>query len=257
MDLDNPSTQQTNIFDNMPAKQAFWIGFVTAILSIGTLGFVVLGSCMLNGGCSIQNVEDQDDDVLADELVKDEAQVAPTILAGVPTVTESDHMLGDKNAPITIITYTDFQCPYCGRFNPTMEQVLEEYNGQVRWVQRDFPLSFHANAKSAANAAECAGEQGKYWEYGDKLFENQSSFSEDYYIELAKGLGLNEKSFTECVQSDKYASAIEAETQAGAAAGVSGTPGSFIIDQQGNATPIKGALPFETIAGALDGMLGK
>ncbi|MFA6132037.1 MAG: thioredoxin domain-containing protein [Patescibacteria group bacterium] len=97
------------------------------------------------------------------------ADVSGTLAA----VTESDHIAGSGD--ITIVTYTDFQCPYCQGFDATMQQVLKDYSGKVRWVLRDFPLSFHDQAENAAEAAECAGEQGKYWEYAVALFQNQDS----------------------------------------------------------------------------------
>lgn len=257
MSFENTNTQTKSVFDAIQSKQAFWIGFVTAILSIGTLGFIILGSCVLSGDCSFERKEVEEVVELDEKnAVGNGEATAPVVVTGVPLVTEADHIQGDANAEITIITYTDFECPYCKRFHPTMKQVMEEYNGKVRWVLRDFPLSFHANAASAANAVECAGELGKYWEFTDKIFES-SELGKDAYVKIATDLGLNADTFTKCVDDNKYADSIDTEADGGAAAGVSGTPASFIIDKQGNATPIKGALPFDSIASALDGMIGK
>jgi len=88
-------------------------------------------------------------------------------------VTSSDHITGTGD--ITIVTYTDFQCPYCESFDTTMQQIMKDYSGKVKWVLRNFPLSFHDQAQNAAEAAECAGDQGKYWEYAEALFQNQGS----------------------------------------------------------------------------------
>lgn len=254
--MDSPQTK--SFFDALPSKQAFWLGFVTAILALGTLGFILLGSCVLGGDCSVKGLAGAANaqDSGSAELAAAAAEAIPTPTAtGVPAVTETDHIRGNKDAAITIIEYSDFQCPYCSRFHPTMLQVMDEYTDSVRWVFRHFPLSFHQEAIPAANAAECASEQGKFWEYADALFENQSSLGSEYYATLASNLGLNTTQWQDCFDTEKYKDVIEAQAQAGGAAGVSGTPGSFVIDQDGNAIPIKGALPFSSVAAAIDSVL--
>ncbi|MBI4437381.1 thioredoxin domain-containing protein [Candidatus Uhrbacteria bacterium] len=259
MDMDTHPHEHPHaktFFDVLPSRQAFWLGFVAAILTLGTLGFVVLGSCLLNGNCSADGLAVVSGDEKAAAPVKAAAADAqPAAATGVPVVTADDHIRGDVNAPVTIIEYSDFECPYCQRFHPTMQQVMAAYEGKVRWVLRSFPLSFHPNATPAALAAECAAEQGKYWEFADKLFENRDTLGDALYTQLATDLGLNVSSFSDCYTSEKYADKIQTQAQEGAAAGVSGTPGSFVIDADGNATPIKGALPFESVAAAIDAAL--
>ncbi|MBI4256545.1 DsbA family protein [Candidatus Uhrbacteria bacterium] len=250
-------SQTKSFFDALPSKQAFWLGFVTAILALGTLGFILLGSCVLGGDCSVEafRIADNEDSGTTAQVAIAEADVPAPTATGVPAVTEADHIRGNVDAPITIIEYSDFQCPYCSRFHPTMLQVMEEYTDSVRWVYRHFPLSFHPEATPAALAAECASEQGKFWEYADALFENQSSLGSEYYATLAADLGLNTTQWQDCFNTEKYNDVIEAQAQSGGAAGVSGTPGSFVIDQDGNAIPIKGALPFSSVAAAIDSVL--
>ncbi len=258
-ELQHPHTMHhaKNFFDVIPSKQAFWLGFVTAILSIGTIGFILLGSAVMRGDADgfAGLLADSNDDAGDDTADAAAADALPTTVTGVPVVTDSDHIRGDENAPVTIIEYSDFECPYCERFHPTMLEVMKNYDGKVRWVYRYFPLSFHPNAKPAALAAECAADQGKFWEFADQLFENRTSLGTDLYTKIATDLGLNLSTFNDCVTSEKYADLIEAEAQAGAAAGVSGTPGSFVIDKDGNAIPIKGALPYDSIAAAIDASL--
>lgn len=254
------NTPQTkSFFDALQPRQSFWLGFVTAILALGTLGFILLGSCVLGGDCSVEGFEgfaSATQDSGGDEQVAAAAAAVPEPTAtGVPAVTEADHIRGNQNAAITIIEYSDFQCPYCSRFHPTMLQVMDEYTDSVRWVFRHFPLSFHPEAVPAANAAECASEQGKFWEYADALFENQSTLGGELYATLASDLGLNSSKWQECYDAEKYTDVIDAQAQGGAAAGVSGTPGSFVIDADGNAIPIKGALPFSSVAAAIDSVL--
>jgi len=241
---------QQSFFDNLQPKTAFIFGIVLAVLGIGTLGFLMLGGCILKGDCPLPSAS-------GDKL---DAQAAPspsvpTAAADVPAVTDEDWIRGDKNAALTVIEYSDFQCPFCSRFHPTMQQVMKEYAGKVRWVYRHFPLSFHPEAQPAAEAAECAGEQGKFWEYGDKLIENQATLGAALYAKLAAELGLNKGKFQDCVDGKKYTTKVQAQAQSGAAAGVNGTPGSFVIDRDGNVQEIQGALPYESVKAVIDSML--
>lgn len=248
-------------FDLLQPKQAFVLGCISTLLMMGTLGFILLGAYVLQGGAEggrlvaegvgggDSNAEDTGKDNEADPLVP----VVPEPATGeVPGITESDHVVGNAKAPLTLIEYSDFQCPFCSRFHPTVKQVLEEYPNDVKVVYRHFPLSFHPNALPAAEASECAGEQGKFWEYADKLFENQSALGAELYIKLAADLGLNTDAFKTCLDSDKFLTHIQQDMQGGSSAGVSGTPGSFLIDADGNAQSIKGALPYSTVKSIID-----
>ena len=132
---------------------------------------------------------------------------------------------------------------------------MKTYNGKVRLIYRHFPLSFHPNAQPAALAAECASEQGKFWEFHDALFANQDKESDSYYTELAQTNKLDMKKFADCVSTKKYLSKIQAEASAGGAAGINGTPGTFLIGKDGSATPITGAVPVETLTAAIDKLL--
>jgi len=255
------STQPTkSFFDTMPPKTAFLVGFVTAILSIGTLGFVLLGSCMMNGGCTAVAVAQKADTTTTTTKTAAAGTTttqpsAPTAAGKVAVVDDSDHIRGDANAELTIIEYSDFQCPFCARFHPTMQQVMDEYDGQVRWVYRHFPLSFHPNAAPAAEASECASEQGKFWEFADALVENQDLLSDSYYSKLAGELGLDVNKFNDCLESDRGLTIVQNDEAEGASAGVTGTPGSFLIDKDGNAQAIKGALPYASVKAMIDAAL--
>jgi protein-disulfide isomerase len=168
--------------------------------------------------------------------------------------TDDDHVRGgdiDK-ADVVIIEYSDFECPFCSRHHPTMLQVMEEYGDKVAWVYRHFPLSFHPEAKPAALASECAAEQGKFWEYADALFENQTLLADGYYATLAGELGLNANKFNDCFDSAKYQAVVDADTASGAAAGVNGTPATFI-----NGQLVSGAVPFASLKTIIDAELAK
>ncbi len=248
-----------SFFDNFHPKTAFAMGFVTAILVLGTTGFVVLGGCLLSDGCDVGGLGGSSvananaPSPIVPSVPAADPEAAPS--GPIPAVSQADHIRGDINAPVLIIEYSDYQCPFCERFHPTMLQVMKEYEGKVSWIYRHFPLSFHPEAEPAAEAAECAGEQGKFWEYSDKLFENQASLGTAFYPKLAGDLGLNTGDFQKCLDSDKYLDVIRKQAQDGGTAGVTGTPGSFVIDKDGNATPIRGALPYASVKQMIDAAL--
>lgn len=237
--------------DTLQPRSAFYLGMVTAVLCLGTLGFLVLGGCLLKGSCDLPVSARAA--APAGDLAGDLPADVPS--APVPGVTDQDWVRGDKDAAVTVIEYSDFQCPFCSRFHPTMQQVMKDYDGKVRWVWRHFPLSFHPEAEPSAEAAECAGEQGKFWEYGDKLIENQATLGAALYTKLAADLGLNKSKFESCLSSDRNIAKVRAQATAGAGAGVTGTPGSFVIGADGEVQEIRGALPYESVKAAIEAAL--
>lgn len=172
----------------------------------------------------------------------------------VPEVTNDDHIRGNKNAKVTLIEYSDFECPFCGRFHPTAEQVLEEYGDDVAWVYRHFPLdSIHPKARPAALASECIAELGgedAFWEFADSVFGDQTQLND--LPALASSVGVNQNSFESCLDSDKYADVVEQDYQGGIGAGVTGTPGNFIVTEDGDTWFVPGAYPFEQITPYID-----
>jgi protein-disulfide isomerase len=171
-------------------------------------------------------------------------------LASALEVRSDDHVQGNPNAPVTIIEYSDLQCPYCASFDKTMRQVMENYGDDVRWVYRHFPLSsIHPYARAAAEASECAAEQGKFWEYADNIFDNQSSLSQNYLSSAAEQVGLNTAQFEDCLSSGKYSSQVSADYQEGLSLGVTGTPTSFINGQK-----VPGTLTYQQMQSILDSL---
>lgn len=182
----------------------------------------------------------------------------PETLKKAPKVTNDDRIRGNKNAEITLIEYSDFECPFCAQFHPTMQQVMKEYGDKVRWVYRHFPLSFHPNAQKAAEASECVAKQkgnDGFWAYGDKLFEENNKLGGRLTTETitssAQAVGVNMDAFQKCLDSGEMAAKVKAQMDGGTAAGISGTPGTIIMvgDQ---AELIPGALPFDQVKVALD-----
>ena len=159
---------------------------------------------------------------------------------------------GPKNAPVTIVEFSDFQCPFCGRVEPTLKQIEDEYKGKVRIVWKNQPLSFHPNAMPAAEAAMAAYEQGndKFWAMHDKLFANQTALGPQLYEQVAREIGLDVSKWKSSVESHAASAAIQADMSAGSAVGASGTPTFFI-----NGKRVVGALPFESFKQVIDAEL--
>jgi protein-disulfide isomerase len=152
---------------------------------------------------------------------------------------------GNPKAPVMIVEFADFQCPYCQQVEPTLKMVLAKNEGQVAISFRDMPLTqIHPLAQGAAEAARCAGEQGKFWEYHDALFANQNKLDKPGLLEQARSLKLDDKQFDSCLTSERYKTQIEQDAQDARHAGVNGTPAFFI-----NGVFLNGAQPeatFET-----------
>jgi protein-disulfide isomerase len=159
---------------------------------------------------------------------------------------------GPAGAPVTIVEFSDFQCPYCGREVPVIDRLMKEYDGKVRLVFRHFPLDFHPFAEKAAEAAVCAAEQGKFWELHDKMFSNQQKLAVDDLKGYAKSVGVDAAKFDKCLDSGEKKPQIDADQKAGTEAGVNGTPAFFI-----NGIFINGAQPYEQIKQTVDRELKK
>jgi protein-disulfide isomerase len=135
---------------------------------------------------------------------------------------------GNKNAPITVVEFSDFQCPYCARFAPTIDEVLKAYPNDVKFVYKDFPLSFHKQAKNAAKAARAAGEQGKFWEMHDLIFANFAKVNEVMFKDFATKLNLDMNKFLADFSGTKYDNLIQQDINLGRQVGVTGTPSLFM-----------------------------
>ncbi|MFH1430781.1 MAG: DsbA family protein [Candidatus Uhrbacteria bacterium] len=240
------SEHRNSWVDNVPSRTAFGLGAAIGVGAIGIVGFFFLLPSAMRG--EEQPATNQPPVV----VVPDEG--TPTAPQPVDiAVSADDHVRGNPDASITIVEWSDFQCPFCSRFHPTVQQVIAEYGDDVRWVYRHFPLdSLHSEARPAAEASECADEQGKFWEFADALYEHQDELSAEYYDTLADELGLDRVQFDECVASRKYESKVRAQEQSGLAVGVRGTPGSYI-----NGIEIPGAVPFAQLQSVIESILAE
>lgn len=165
---------------------------------------------------------------------------------------DDDPTYGLQDAKVKIIEFSDFECPFCSRNVATMDKIKEEYRDQVSFTFRDYPLDFHENAKIASLASQCAFEQKKFWEYYEKLFENQDALASSHLKAYAKELKLDENKFNDCLDSKKYEDEVEKDIADGVDAGVTGTPATFI-----NGRKVVGAQPYEVFKKIIDEELAK
>lgn len=188
---------------------------------------------------------------------------SPAKISDILKITTRDHIRGNRFAKIALIEYGDLECQFCKSFHSTMMQVMNAYPTQVMWVFRHFPLIVHANAEKEAEASECVYDQGGdtvFWQFVDGIFNKTTTggtgFPLDQLYPLAVGLGLDGKAFQLCLDSGKYAQYISDQENGGVTAGVSGTPGSFIVNlTTGKVESLSGAVPFSQIKPIIDGML--
>jgi protein-disulfide isomerase len=223
--------------------------FVLLVISIYTGGFNT-GSDTVTGG-SVQAAQPRQ--AAAPAQPRPAAPSAPSI--DMKTLIDDDTVKGNADAPVTIVEFSDFECPFCERFySSTLKQIDDTYikTGKVKLVYRDFPLGFHANAQKAAEAAECAGEQGKFWEMHDALFDNGVAGGVASFKRFATDLGLDTGKFDVCLDTGAMTAEVKKDMADGQRAGVTGTPAFFI-----NGQLVTGAQPFENFRQIIEAELAK
>ena len=191
-----------------------------------------------------------------------QAQQAPDDKVNM-TFASGGFSVGKADAPLVLVEYTDYQCPFCQQFhNTAYAQLKANYidTGKIRFVSRDFPLDFHENARRGANAARCAAEQGKYWEMRHAMIVNASQLQADKLSAYAANVKMDVKKFQACVDADKFKAAIDKDIAEGAAAGVNGTP-SFVLGRVNNGklegVRLVGAMPYEQFDAKIQEMMGQ
>jgi len=245
---------------------------------IGLIAVVAIAAFI--GGYSIGTYDDSDSGISAEELkdILSEIEIKTTApqpiqqpsQPGVPQIfrvsLDDDPFKGNANAPVTVIEFSDFQCPFCLRFfEQTLPQIEKNYieTGKIKFVYRDLPLdNLHPNARPVHIAAECADEQGKFWEYHDILFEKQSEWQRlaaaDLQItmaEYANDLGLEKASFESCMQSDEIADEVNKDYLDGTSYGATGTPTFFIGNEKDGFIKLVGAQPYSAFQAEIDKQL--
>jgi protein-disulfide isomerase len=178
----------------------------------------------------------------------------------VRPVSKEEYVYGNPGAEVTLVEYSDFECPFCKRFHPTAKRLVDESDGKVNWVYRHFPLANHnPGAQKQAEASECAGKQGgaaAFWRYSDLIYARTSSNGNGFplanLVPLAKEIGLDDKTFRRCVDSAEMAAKVKADYENGIASGITGTPGSiFLHNASGKAIAMAGALPLARLQAAV------
>ena len=247
-------------------KSTYNIIIISFIITIGIAAFFA-GSYTTNLNSDQILQEEFKNEIAKLELKILEKQL-PAKQPNIPLKISADNdpIIGNPNAPITIIEFSDFQCPFCARFHiQTLPAIMNEYvnDGKVKLVFRDFPIqSIHPNALPASIAAECANEQGKFKEMHDILFERQNEWSKKNtgnviitFTQYASEMGLEEREFDSCLKNGKYIEEIQKDLDDGRTYGISGTPGFFIGNDQIGFIELKGAQPFENFKKVIDSQL--
>jgi len=241
---------------------------------------VLIGIAAFIGGYSLGTFDNSDSGLSSEELKEIiseiEIKTTPTQPAQAPTQPtapsvfqvslDDDPVKGNPNAPVTVVEYSDFQCPFCSRFfQQTLPLIEENYidTGKIKFVYKDLPLdSLHPNARAAHIAAECADEQGKFWEYHDVLFEKQPQWSnlasselQNTLTEFATDMGLQAASFESCMQSPNIADEVNKDTLEAASYGATGTPTFFIGNEKDGFIKLVGAQPFAVFQRVIDNQL--
>ncbi len=245
---------KSSFFARVGAKASFYMGLGSGIGGIFVIGFFLLVGMYFKGGTFAFAGNNPS---LAGN------QVADTGQPGAPApisfeMQKNEWVRGDKNAKVAMVTFSDTECPFCKRFHSTMQQVMNDYNGKVKWVYRNFPLAqLHQYATKEAEALECAGDLGGndvFWKYLDRMMEltqSNDGLPPQQLPEIATFVGLNKAKFESCLSSGKFAKKVQDNIQAAVAAGGTGTPYNLVIagDQK---IPVNGAVPIEQLKAILD-----
>ena len=252
--------------EKMVSKAVFNKLIIITIITIGVAAFFA-GTYTSNLN-SDQVSEKELNDAIAKLELKILQNQLPTKQQSPPLKIseDSDPVIGDINAPITIIEFSDFQCPFCAKFHvQTLPTIMDEYidKGTVKLVFRDFPIqSIHPNAVPASVASECANEQGKFKEMYNVLFEKQNEWNNqemskavELFSQYASKMQLDQEKFDSCLKNGKYIEEIKKDLEDGRAYGISGTPGFFIGNDQIGFIELKGAQPFESFKKVIDTQL--
>jgi len=265
--MDSNEKKQNKINEKISIRKSVFSALVVSVVAVSLIAVFFAGSYISLKSDTITKSE------LTEEMAKLEAKMLKSQQIDEPTITQptsvsidDDPIKGEQNAPITIVEFSDFQCPFCARFHmQTLPLILEQYveTGKVKFVYRDFPIqNSHPNAMPAAAASECAHEQDKYWEYHDALFENQEMWNKleitsaiAVFKEFATKLDLNQEQFDTCLDSGKYMEEINNDLRDGRSYGISGTPGFFIGNEEIGFVKLNGAQPFEAFKSIIDSQL--
>ncbi len=236
------SEEKKEKFITNSPKANFFIGLLAGVAIISLVGFGYLGNNQNKNNNS--NGEQNNSEQVAGEQGEGEKNIELAI-------TEGDYVLGNPDAPVKVFEFSDFQCPYCQRFHVTMHRLVEEYDGQVAWIFKHFPISSHPLAYPGALATECAGEQGKFWEMSDKIYEDKN-LNQESFAQFAEEMNLNMDQYNSCIEEERHKEKIASDYNLGVESGVRGTPTNFVNNQA-----VPGAVPYENMVEIVENILNK
>ena len=256
--------------DKVTIKKSTFTGLVVALTAVIAISAFFAGSYVTNLESDKITQSDLDAAVsrLESKITNSPQPSSQSSTQPIRVSIDDDPMKGDPNAPITIIEFSDYECPFCGRFyENTLPLIEENYinTGKVNFVYRDFPIqSIHPNAVPAALASECADDQGMFWPFHDMIFENKGIWEKlegemlfDEFGQYAAILALNTEEFNSCLESNKHLDEVRNDLQDGRNYGVSGTPGFFIGNDNSGYIKVSGAKPYPIFEDILDEMLAR
>ena len=226
------------------------------IIAGGIIAVAIIVSGFIKGG----NIADNNKKVANNDTSTQQTASVDNILP----VTSKDHILGDPNAKVVVVEFSDLECPFCKRFHPTMQKIVDEYgkDGRVAWVYRHFPLdSIHSRTRKEAEASECAAElggNGTFWKYINRIFEvtpSNNGLDPNELFNIAEYVGLDRVKFSQCLNSGRYAQKVESDLQDAIASGGRGTPYSVVITNSGKKFTIDGAQPYNVVKRIIDNAL--
>jgi len=254
-------------FDNMNGKQGMVFGVAIAIAAVSLIGFFTV--LQKDDGPSVSGSSSGTGNrVAANQGAPTPSQPAaapgpaPTGMPGhdpnaTVTITNDDHIRGNPDAKISLVEFSDYECPFCARFHPTAQQIVDDYDGQVNWVYKHFPLnSIHPKAQKFAEGSECANELGgndAFWAYTDAIFANQR-VALTGLADIASQIGLDSTAFQTCLDSGRHAGKVNAQLAEAQAAGGRGTPYSIIVSGD-TRIPVSGAQPLAQVKAIIDSLL--
>lgn len=247
-----------SFFQQLSPKAAFFFGVVVTTAVLSLVGLLITLPLALKAGKGSTKSSSSS----STSTGSTSTNTAATPTAPTPQdikfrpVSDSDYVRGAKDAKVTLIEYSDFECPFCKRVHPTLQQALKEYEGKVRWVYRQFPIEqLHSQAPKESEASLCAGEQGKFWEFTDLIFDvtpSNDGLDLTKLPEYAEQVGADPKKFQTCLDSGKYTDAVQADIEDAGLSGARGTPYTLVVASNGKSIPISGAYPIDTFRQAID-----
>lgn len=235
------TTQQKKFFDSISVKTAFLLGAFSAMALFSFIGLVSLAYIMV---VNVDNEENTDTGTIVENTTDDADNIEPEYTTSID-LASIRYTKGSGN--FTFIEYTDLECPFCKTFHETINEITADYDGKIAFATKHLPLNIHSKAEREAGAAECAGKQGKFFEYVDKIFEvtpSNNKLEDERLFTIADELGLDSSKFTDCVENEDYKEDVTADALEAISTGGQGTPHSILLDKEGGIiTRFKGALP--------------